>query len=55
MLCNRTDRFSIAYDAICRGAKFNPAVEVYAHERCSALRHLAQKEKDYIYANGKGI
>ena len=54
MLCNHTDRFSVAQDAIRRGAKFNPKVTVYAHERCTGLRHLGQKERDYIYANGKG-
>lgn len=54
MLCNRTDRFSIGRDAIRRGAKFNPKVLVHAHERCTGLRDLGQKERDYICTNGKG-
>lgn len=54
MLCNRTSRLHVATAAIRGGAKHNPKVAVSAHEACSFLKHLAQKEKDYILTNGKG-
>ncbi|KAF9474319.1 phosphoketolase [Pholiota conissans] len=53
MICNRTDRFSVAIAAIRGGARFNKKVAAYSHKLCSYLRHLAQKEKEYILANGK--
>jgi len=53
MICNRTDRFSVAINAIRGGAQFNSKVAVYSHQTCSYLRHLMQKEKEYILANGK--
>ncbi|PPQ63927.1 hypothetical protein CVT24_010325 [Panaeolus cyanescens] len=53
MLANHTDRYTVAENAIRGGAFCNSKVASYAHERCALLRHLAQKEKDYIYANGK--
>ncbi|TFK40130.1 phosphoketolase [Crucibulum laeve] len=53
MLCNHTSRFDVAVAAIHGGAKHNPKVAVKAHEKCSYLKHLAQKEREYIYANGK--
>ncbi|KDR79037.1 hypothetical protein GALMADRAFT_278272 [Galerina marginata CBS 339.88] len=53
MICNNTDRFSIAIDAISRGSQFNSKVAVYSHQKCSHLMHLKQKEKEYILANGK--
>ncbi|RDB26054.1 putative phosphoketolase [Hypsizygus marmoreus] len=53
MLCNHTSRFDVAIAAIRGGARFNPRVAVEAHEKESYIKHLAQKERDYIYANGK--
>ncbi|KAF9000718.1 phosphoketolase [Cyathus striatus] len=53
MLCNHTSRFDVAIAAIRGGARHNPKVAVDAHKLCSHIRHVAQKEKDYIYANGK--
>ncbi|KAF9533738.1 phosphoketolase [Crepidotus variabilis] len=54
MISNDTDRFSVAIAAIRGGAKFNDRIAAFAHEKCSYLKHLRQKERDYIYANGKG-
>lgn len=54
MITNDTDRFTIAIDAIKGGAKVNNTVCAYAHEKCSLLKHLRQKEKDYLYTHGKG-
>lgn len=54
MIANHTDRYSIATKAIRGGAKFNPVVASYAHEKISYLRHLREKEREYILANGKG-
>jgi len=53
MICNHTDRFNVAINAIRGGAQFNSKVAVYSHQRCSYLRHLMQKEKEYILVNGK--
>lgn len=55
MICNCTDRFSVAINAIRGGAQFNSKVAVYSHEKCSYLKHLIQKEKEYILDNGKGV
>jgi xylulose-5-phosphate/fructose-6-phosphate phosphoketolase len=54
MLCNKTSRYHVAAAAIRGGAFHNPAVSIDAHEKASYVMHLAQKYKDYIYANGKG-
>lgn len=54
MLCNRTSRFDVAVAAIRGGAIHNAKVAVSAHQTISYLKHLAQKERDFIYANGKG-
>jgi xylulose-5-phosphate/fructose-6-phosphate phosphoketolase len=54
MLCNSTSRFDVATAAIRGGALHNPKVGVSAHEQESYIKHLAQKEREYIYANGKG-
>ncbi|KAK0500499.1 phosphoketolase [Armillaria luteobubalina] len=53
MLANRTSRYHIAQAAVRGGALTNPKVAVSAHEIESYFKHLAQKEKDYIYANGQ--
>jgi hypothetical protein len=54
MLCNRTSRYHVAEAAVRGGALHNSKVAVVAHELVSYFKHLAQKNKDYIYANGKG-
>ncbi len=54
MLANRTSRYHISQAAVRGGALTNPKVAVSAHETESYFKHLAQKEKDYIYANGQG-
>ncbi|KAF5366987.1 hypothetical protein D9758_003947 [Tetrapyrgos nigripes] len=53
MLCNKTSRFHVATAAVESGALHNPKVAVVAHEIESYLKHLAQKEKDYIPAHGE--
>jgi hypothetical protein len=55
MIVNSVDHFAIAIDAIKGGAKVNQNVSVYAHEKCHLLKHLWQKEKDYLYSFGKGV
>jgi len=54
MLANHTSRFDVAIAAIRGGAHVNPRVAVDAHEHESYMKHLAQKERDYIYQHGKG-
>jgi hypothetical protein len=54
MMANNTDRFAVAIDAIKGGAKVNQTVSAYAHEKCSLLKHLRQKEKDSSYIHGTG-
>ncbi|KAJ7746366.1 phosphoketolase [Mycena metata] len=53
MLANHTSRFHVATAALRGGALSNPKVAVSAHADESYIKHLAAKEKDYIYANGK--
>ncbi|KAG6919201.1 hypothetical protein DXG01_008499 [Tephrocybe rancida] len=55
MLCNHTSRFDVAMAAIRGGAHFNERVAVDAHEIISFIKHLAQKEREYIYKHGKGV
>lgn len=54
MLSNKTSRYHIAATAIRAGVHYNPSVAIDAYEKSSYALHLAQKDKDYIYANGKG-
>lgn len=54
MLCNHTSRFDVAIAAIRGGAEFNKRVAVDAHEVVSYIKHLAQKEREYILKHGKG-
>lgn len=54
MLSNKTSRYHVAAAAIRAGALYNPSVAIDAYEQASYVLHLAQKDKDYIYANGKG-
>jgi xylulose-5-phosphate/fructose-6-phosphate phosphoketolase len=53
MISNGTDRFSVAIAAIKGGGQVNPHVAVYSHEKCSLVKHMQQKEKEYIYTHGK--
>jgi len=55
MISNDTDRFTVAIAAIKGGAQVNERVAAYSHEKCSYLKHLRQKERDYIYEHGKGM
>jgi len=54
MLANHTSRFDVAIAAIRGGAHVNPRVAVDAHEKESYIKHMAQKERHYIYRHGKG-
>lgn len=56
MLQNHTSRYDVATAAIraAAGAKVNPSVDVDAHATISYVKHLAEKAKEYIYANGAG-
>ncbi|KAJ7650731.1 phosphoketolase [Roridomyces roridus] len=53
MLCNHTSRYDVAIAAIRGGALSNPKVAVSAHQHQSFFKHLAVKDKEYIYANGR--
>jgi len=53
MLCNRTSRFDVAIAAIHGGAEFNPKIAISAHELESSIKHMARKEREYIYKNGQ--
>jgi xylulose-5-phosphate/fructose-6-phosphate phosphoketolase len=55
MLANHTSRYDVAIAAIRGGAQTNPKVAAQAHELCSQFEHLAMKDREYIYANGKGV
>ncbi|EIM90845.1 D-xylulose 5-phosphate/D-fructose 6-phosphate phosphoketolase [Stereum hirsutum FP-91666 SS1] len=52
MLANRTSRYDIAAHAVRQGGKYNPKVQVVAHELASNLLHLKQKDRDYINLHG---
>ncbi|KAK0188698.1 phosphoketolase [Armillaria mellea] len=53
MLCNHTSRYDVAIAAIQGGALHNSKVAVSAHQTVSYLKHIAQKDKEYILANGQ--
>ncbi|KAK0485181.1 phosphoketolase [Armillaria novae-zelandiae] len=53
MLANRISRYHIAQAAVLGGSLTNPKVAVSAHETESYFKHLAQKKKDYTFANGQ--
>ena len=55
MLCNHTSRYDVAIAAIQGGALHNSKVAVSAHQTVSYLKHIAQKDKEYILANGQGM
>lgn len=44
----------MAHRALSAGALVNPKVAVVAHEKKSYFMHLAEKEKEYAYANDVG-
>lgn len=52
MICNRTSRYDVALAAVRGGALHNPKVSVKAHEAQSYIKHLRQKDREFIYANG---
>ena len=52
MLMNETSRYHIAVEAVRSAALLNPRVEIDAHKTISSIKHLAQKDKDYIHAHG---
>jgi xylulose-5-phosphate/fructose-6-phosphate phosphoketolase len=54
MLQNHTSRYHVAEAAVRGASKFNERVQVRSHELISAFRHLAEKDKSYIYENGAG-
>ena len=54
MLQNHTSRYHVAIYAIRGGAKINKRVEVDSHATITYVQHLAQKDKEFIYANGAG-
>jgi len=51
MLLNRVSRFHVASRAIAAAARVNPAVATVAHETQTFLMHIAEKEKEYAFAN----
>ncbi|KAK0497125.1 hypothetical protein EDD18DRAFT_143594 [Armillaria luteobubalina] len=53
MLCDLTPRYDVAIAAIQGGAFHNSKVAVSAHQTVSYLKHLVQKDKEYIPANGQ--
>ena len=55
MLCNHTSRYHVAMNAIRGGALHNQRMAVNAHELESYFKHMAQKDKDFILQNGKGM
>ena len=54
MLQNHTSRYHVAEVAIREGSKNNEKVQVRSHELISEIRHMAEKDKEYIYKNGAG-
>ena len=54
MLANHTSRFHVATAAVRAAALRNEAVAVDAHKLEAQLKHMAEKERQYIYATGKG-
>lgn len=52
MLCNKTSRYDVAYEALRGGARVNKVVAANAHETQSYLMHLKAKDRQYIYEKG---
>ncbi|KAF9237663.1 XFP N-terminal domain-containing protein [Melanogaster broomeanus] len=53
LLCNNVSRYHVAASAVRGGALFNAKVSTEAHELASYIMHLAQKDKEYIYREGR--
>jgi len=53
LLANSVSRFDVAVAAVRGGARVNSRVAAEAHEMESYLKHMAQKERDYIYQTGQ--
>lgn len=54
MLCNNVSRYHMAATAVRAGAFHNTKVATEAHEIASHIMHLAVKDKEYIYREGRG-
>ncbi|KAI0925731.1 hypothetical protein AcW1_008089 [Taiwanofungus camphoratus] len=52
MLLNHTSRYHVAAAAVRGAARSNPSVEVDAHAMITEIMHLAEKDKEYVYAHG---
>ncbi|KZV62689.1 D-xylulose 5-phosphate/D-fructose 6-phosphate phosphoketolase [Peniophora sp. CONT] len=53
MLSNLTDRYYIAAEAVRGGSSHNPKVQILAQLRAAEYLHTAEKDKEYIFQNGK--
>ena len=54
MLQNHTSRYNVAEAAVRGAAKVNDKVQVVSHEVIAELKHMAEKDKEYIYKTGAG-
>ena len=54
MLQNHTSRYNVAEAAIRGGAVNNDKIKVRSHELISEIKHMAEKDKEFIYKNGAG-
>lgn len=54
MLCNNVSRYHVAAAAVRAAALHNAKVAIKAHETASYIMHLAAKDKEYIYREGRG-
>ncbi|KAF7799807.1 hypothetical protein EIP86_011049 [Pleurotus ostreatoroseus] len=52
MLQNHTSRYHVAEAAVRGAALKNEKVEIVSHEVISEIKHMAEKDKEYIYKNG---
>ncbi|KAI0077898.1 phosphoketolase [Panus rudis PR-1116 ss-1] len=52
MLQNHTSRYHVATAAVRGAARVNKRVEVDAHATISYIKHLAQKDREFIYEHG---
>ena len=54
MLQNHTSRYNVAEAAVRGAAKVNDKVQVVSREVIAELKHMAEKDKEYIYKTGAG-
>lgn len=54
MLCNSVSRYHVAAAGVRGAALHNAEVASEAHEMVSRIMHLAAKDKEYIYCEGRG-